>query len=87
MQARAKNLIQIDERLHRLILPNYSPPQFLLEITRRGTPLSRVPLHVVAPSSLFGIGFDCSIAILVSVLITILYRYLLVTALRCPQAV
>jgi hypothetical protein len=38
-------------------------------------------------SSLFGIGFDCSIAILVSVLITILYRYLLVTALRCPQAV
>jgi hypothetical protein len=35
MQARAENLIQIDERLHRLILPNYSLPQFLLELTRR----------------------------------------------------
>src|SRR5690348_14834791 len=39
MQARAENLIKIDERLHGLILPNYSLPQFLLEMTRRGTPL------------------------------------------------
>jgi hypothetical protein len=35
MQARAENLIQIDERLHGLILPNYSLPQFVLEMTRR----------------------------------------------------
>jgi hypothetical protein len=39
MQARAEHLIKIDERLHGLILPNYSLPQFLLEMTRRGTPL------------------------------------------------
>jgi hypothetical protein len=44
MQARAENLIQIDERLHGLILPNYSLPQFLLEMTRRGTPLLWVEL-------------------------------------------
>jgi hypothetical protein len=35
MQTGAEHLIQIDKRLHRLILPNYSLPQFLLELTRR----------------------------------------------------
>jgi hypothetical protein len=39
MQARAEYLVKIDERLYGLILPNYSLPQFLLEMSRRGTPL------------------------------------------------
>jgi hypothetical protein len=42
MQARAEDLIKIDQRLHCLALPNYALPQFLLEMTRRGTPLLRV---------------------------------------------
>ncbi len=49
MQARAEHLIKIDERLHGLILPNYSLPQFLLEMTRCRTPHPRVQLFVVGP--------------------------------------
>jgi hypothetical protein len=42
MQARAENLIQIDERLHGLILSNYTLPQLLFEMTRRRTPLLQI---------------------------------------------
>jgi hypothetical protein len=42
MQAGAENMIKVNERLHGLMLPNYSLPQFLLEMARRGTPLLRV---------------------------------------------
>jgi hypothetical protein len=42
MQARAENLIKVDERLHGLILPNYTLPQFLLEMTRCRTPLLKI---------------------------------------------
>jgi hypothetical protein len=42
MHPREENLIKIDERLHRLTLPNDSLPQLLLEMTRQGTALLRV---------------------------------------------
>src|SRR4029077_2686989 len=46
MQARAENLIEIDERFDGLILPNYSLPQFLLKMTRRRTPLLRIQFFI-----------------------------------------
>jgi hypothetical protein len=42
MQSRAEHLIKIHDRLHGLILSNYTLAQFVLEMTRRRTPLFRI---------------------------------------------
>src|SRR6266852_2309553 len=48
-QPGTEHLIELDKRLHGLVLPNDLLPQRILKMARRGTPLSRVQLFVVGP--------------------------------------
>src|SRR5260370_27989591 len=48
-QPGTEHLIELDKRLHGLVLPYDLLPQRILKMARRRTPLSRVQLFVVGP--------------------------------------